>query len=395
MRSTTRYSPFCVMKKDILTLKKELLSEVRRVVIKVGSSVLTAGGDDLYQGIFKKIAKSISSLKERGYDIVVVSSGAVAAGRKSLTCVDKPANIPQKQASAAIGQVRLMRHYEECFNAYQQKTAQVLLTHDALSDRKKFLNARNTLFTLLQCGIIPIINENDSVVVDEIKFGDNDILSALVTNLVDADLLLVLTDRDGLFVLDPQHHKNASLIKVVQEITPKIEELAKGTTSRLGTGGMLTKIDAAKKASLYGIPTIVVNGNTDDIIGKVFTGEEVGTFFLPRKTRLSSRKHWIAFNRHAKGTLIVDDGAKKAIVERGKSLLSSGLVDVKGFFDFGDAVICVDTHGLEFARGLVNYKEEEVMKLKGRHSRDIEKVLGYKYYDEIIHRDDLVVLEAT
>jgi glutamate 5-kinase len=383
------------MKKDILTLKKELLGEVRRVVIKVGSSVLTAGGDDLHRGVFRKLAKSISSLKEGGYDIIIVSSGAIAAGRKSLTCVDKPANIPQKQASAAIGQVRLMRNYEECFNTYQQKTAQVLLTHDALSDRQKFLNARNTLFTLLQCGIIPIINENDSVVVDEIKFGDNDILSALVTNLVDADLLLVLTDRDGLLARDPQHHKNASLIKVVEEITPKIEELAKSTTSKLGTGGMLSKIDAAKKASLYGIPTIVVNGNTGDIIEKVFTGEEVGTFFLPGETRLSSRKHWIAFNLQAKGTLIVDDGAKKAIVEGGKSLLSSGLVDVKGFFEFGDAVKCVDTHGLEFARGLVNYKAAEVMKLKGIHSRDIEKVLGYKYYDEIIHRDDLVVFETT
>ena len=383
------------MKKDILAIRKALLGEVRRVVIKVGSNVLTAGGDDLHRGVFRKLAKNIASLKGRGYDIVIVSSGAVAAGRKSLTAVDKPANIPQKQASAAIGQVRLMRNYEECFNKYRQKTAQVLLTHDALSDRQKFLNARNTLFTLLQCGIIPIINENDSVVVDEIKFGDNDILSALVTNLVDADLLLILTDRDGLFAQDPRHHTNASLIKVVEEITPHIEALAKGTTGKRGTGGMLSKIDAAKKASLYGIPTIVVNGNTDDIIGKVFTAEEVGTFFLPRKTRLSSRKHWIAFNRQAKGTLIVDDGAKKAIVERGKSLLSSGLVDVEGLFDFGDAVKCVDTQGLEFARGLVNYKAEEVMKLKGRHSRDIEKVLGYKYYDEIIHRDDLVVLEVN
>lgn len=383
------------MKKDILTLRKELLGDVKRVVIKVGSNVLTAGGDDLHRGVFRKMAKSISSLKERGYDLVMVSSGAVAAGRKSLTCVDKPANIPQKQAAAAIGQVRLMRNYEECFNKYRQKTAQVLLTHDALSDRQKFLNARNTLFTLLQCGIIPIINENDSVVVDEIKFGDNDILSALVTNLVDADLLLILTDRDGLFAQDPQHHTNASLIKVVEEITPNIEALAKGTTSRRGTGGMVSKIDAARKASLYGIPTIVVNGTTEDIIGKVFAGEEVGTFFLPRKTRLSSRKHWIAFNRQAKGTLVVDDGAKKAIVEGGKSLLSSGLVDVKGLFDFGDAVMCVDMNGCEFARGLVNYTAEEVMKLKGLHSREIEKVLGYKYYDEIIHRDDLVVFEAT
>ena len=380
------------MKKDILLLRKKLLGEVRRLVVKIGSSVLTAGGDDLHRGIFKKIAKNISALKKKGYAVVIVSSGAVAAGRKSLTCVDKPANIPQKQASAAIGQVRLMQHYEECFTVYQHKTAQVLLTHDALSDRHKFLNARNTLFTLLQCGIIPVINENDSVVVDEIKFGDNDILSALVTNLVDADLLLVLTDRDGLFAQDPRHHENASLIKVVEQITPEIKELARGSTGRLGTGGMLSKIDAAKKASLFGIPTIVVNGHTDDIIEKVFTGEDVGTFFMPRKTRLSSRKHWIAFNRQAKGTLIVDDGAKKAIVERGKSLLSSGLVDVEGIFDFGDAVKCVDTHGLEFARGLVNYDSGELRKIMGRQSSQIEAVLGYQYGDEVIHRDNLVLL---
>lgn len=383
------------MKQDMLALRQKLLGDVRRVVIKVGSSVLTAGGDDLHRGVFRKLAKSISSLKDGGYDVVIVSSGAIAGGRKSLACVDKPVSIPQKQASAAIGQVRLMRNYEECFNKYRQKTAQVLLTHDELSDRQKFLNARNTLFTLLQCDIIPIINENDSVVVDEIKFGDNDILSALVTNLVDADLLLILTDRDGLLAEDPRKHKDAPLIRVVEEITPEIAELAKGTRGTLGTGGMLSKIDAAKKASLHGIPTIVVNGTKDGIIGQVFSGEDVGTFFLPRSTKLSSRKHWIAFNLQARGTLIVDDGAKKAIVEGGKSLLSSGLVDVKGSFDFGDAVRCVDTRGLEFARGLVNYGADEARKLKGLHSRSIEKVLGYKYYDEIIHRNDLVVLEAT
>lgn len=377
-----------------MNLREEILSRVRRVVIKVGSSVLTAGGDDLKEEVFRDLAKSISILKEDGREIVIVSSGAIAAGRKKLACFDKPRSIPQKQASAAIGQARLMWNYESCFNKYKQTTAQVLLTRDDLSDRQKFLNARNTLFALFQCGVIPVINENDSVVVDEIKFGDNDMLSALVTNLVDAELLLILTDRDGLFEKDPQRYKNATLIKLVEEINSEIEELAKGSTGKLGTGGMVSKVNAVKKASIFGIPAIIVNGKVKGIITKVFKSEDVGTLFLPGKSKLSSRKHWIAYNLKPKGTIMVDEGARKAIVERGKSLLSSGLVEVKGKFNFGDAVKCVDTEGLEFARGLVNYKTEDVIKLKGVHSREIEKILGYKYYDEIIHRDDLVVLEG-
>jgi glutamate 5-kinase len=286
-----------------------------------------------------------------------------------------------------------MAQYESSFRRYHQQIAQVLLTSDDLSDRKKFLNARNTLFTLLHCGIIPIINENDSVVVDEIRFGDNDVLSALVTNLIDADLLLILTDREGLFEKDPEHYKNARLIKLVEEVGCRIKECAQGAASKLGTGGMQSKVNAAQKASLFGIPTIIVKGSTRKIISKVFAGEDVGTLFLPRTSVLSSRKHWIAFNLKPKGALVVDDGARRAIVEKGKSLLSSGLLSVTGSFTFGDAVSCLDRNGFEFARGLVNYTAEEVIKLKGLHSRDFEKVLGYKDYDEIIHRDDLVVLE--
>jgi glutamate 5-kinase len=210
---------------------------------------------------------------------------------------------------------------------------------------------------------------------------------------VDADLLLILTDRDGLFEKDPEHHEHAALIKLVEKINSEIEELAKGSTGKLGTGGMLSKVNAAKKTSIFGIPTIIVNGRVKGIITKVFKGEDVGTLFLPQKSKLSSRKHWIAFNLKPKGVLTVDDGAKKAIVESGKSLLFSGLVEATGNFDFGDAVKCVDIEGFEFARGLVNYKTEDVMKLRGVHSRDIEKILGYKYYDEIIHRDDLVLIE--
>ena len=379
---------------DIIEYRKDILSRVKRVVIKIGSSVLTSGGEELDPDVFRDLARSIAGLKEDGYEVVIVSSGAIAAGRKNLGCVDKPRSIPQKQAAAAIGQARLMWNYEECFNKHNQKTAQVLLAHDDLSDRRRFLNARNTLFTLFQCGIIPVFNENDSVVVDEIKFGDNDILSALVTNLVDAELLLILTDRDGLFEKDPKRHKNAQLIKVVKKINSDIEKLAKGTTSKVGTGGMASKVDAAKKACIFGIPTVIVNGKTKGIITEVFKGKETGTLFMPEKSKLSSRKHWIAFNLKPKGTLVVDEGAKRAVIEGGKSLLPSGLVEVKGYFNFGDAVKCVDTDGLEFARGLVNYKSEEVVRLQGVHSREIEKIVGYKYYDEIIHRDDLVVLES-
>ena len=374
-------------------MKQDILNTIKRVVIKVGSSVLTGGTDDLNGGVFSNIASCIARLRKSGREVVLVSSGAIAAGKKSLHCVERPTSIPQKQASAAIGQVRLMAKYESCFRKHGQQIAQVLLTSDDLSNRRKFLNARNTLFTLLQCGIIPIINENDSVVVDEIKFGDNDILSALVTNLVDADLLLILTDQDGLYERDPQREKDARLIKLVEKVGSALYDSAHGGTSRLGTGGMRSKVDAAKKASLFGIPTIIVNGLTRRIISRVFAGEDVGTRFLPRKTVLSSRKYWIAFNLKPKGILVVDDGAKRAIVEKGKSLLSSGLISVSGSFNFGDAVSCRDRSGIEFARGLVKYRSEEVSKLKGLHTRDIEKALGYKDYDEIIHRDDLVVLE--
>lgn len=381
------------MRPDGPELRKDLLSRAKRIVIKVGSSVLTGGTDLLQRRVFNNMASGITRLLKGGREVVLVSSGAIAAGKASLHCVERPTSIPEKQASAAIGQVRLMAQYESCFRRYQQQIAQVLLTSDDLSDRKKFLNARNTLFTLLHCGIIPIINENDSVVVDEIRFGDNDVLSALVTNLIDADLLLILTDREGLYEKDPEEYRDARLIKLVEEVGSRIKECARGAASRLGTGGMQSKVNAAQKASLFGIPTIIVNGTKSRIISRVFAGEDAGTLFLPRRSSLSSRKHWIAFNLRTKGSLVVDDGARRAIVEKGKSLLASGLLSVAGSFAFGDAVSCVDKNGVEFARGLVNYTAGEADKIKGLQSSGIERVLGYKDYDEVIHRDDLVVLE--
>ena len=304
----------------------------------------------------------------------------------------RPQAITQKQATAAVGQTRLMNIYENYFSRYQQMVAQVLLTHDDLSHRRRFLNARNTLLTLLELGIIPIINENDTVVVDEIKVGDNDNLSALITNLIGADLLIILTDIDGLCDSDPRVNPNARCIFLVEDIDVDIAGIVGETKSEMSVGGMISKIQAARKASRFGIPTVVARGTKDGILHQILKGKEIGTLILPKGEALSSRKHWIAFNPKPKGDLIVDEGAKKAIVQKGKSLLSSGVVKIKGPFDRGDLVTCLGPRGKEFARGLVNYSASELEKIKGLRSDQIETTLGYKYSDEVIHRDDLVVL---
>jgi glutamate 5-kinase len=270
--------------------------------------------------------------------------------------------------------------------------AQVLLTHDDLSHRRRFLNARNTLLTLLGLGIIPIINENDTVAVDEIKFGDNDNLSALITNLIGADLLVILTDIDGLCDSDPRVNPNARCIFLVEDIDRNINGIVGQTKNEMSVGGMISKIEAARKASRFGIPTVVARGTKDGILHQILKGKEIGTLILPKGEALSSRKHWIAFNPRPRGDLFVDEGAKKAVVQRGKSLLPSGVVRIKGSFDRGDLVTCVGPRGKEFARGLVNYSASELEKIKGLRSVQIETALGYKYSDEVIHRDDLVVL---
>jgi glutamate 5-kinase len=270
--------------------------------------------------------------------------------------------------------------------------AQVLLTHDDLSHRHRFLNARNTLLTLLELGIIPIINENDTVVVDEIKFGDNDNLSALITNLVGADLLIILTDIEGLCDADPRVNPNARCIPLVEDIDVDMKGITGGTKSEMSVGGMMSKIQAAQKASRFGIPTVVARGTRDGILHQILKGKEIGTLILSKGEALSSRKHWIAFNPKPKGDVIVDDGAKKAIVQKGKSLLPSGVIKVRGAFDRGDLVTCLGPRGKEFARGLVNYSAMELERIKGLRSDRIEPTLGYKYSDEVIHRDDLVVL---
>ncbi|MGB9628338.1 MAG: glutamate 5-kinase [Thermodesulfobacteriota bacterium] len=374
-------------------MRKERLGKVRRIVIKVGSSILASLDKGLNHEVFSHLTKEISELKRQGYEIVLVSSGAIAAGMEKLGYKVRPQSITQKQATAAVGQTRLMNIYETYFSKHQQMVAQILLTHEDLSHRKRFINARNTLLTLLQLGIIPIINENDTVVVDEIKFGDNDHLSALITNLIEADLLVILTNMDGIYESDPRRHPEARPIPLIEDIdSNRIKEISSKASSPMSVGGMMSKIQAAQKASRFGVPTLVACGTSRGILHQILKGKEVGTLILPKGSPLSSRKYWIAFTLKPKGEIIVDDGAKKAIVQMGKSLLPSGIVKVRGSFDRGDSVSCLGLKGKEFARGLVNYSQSELEMIKGLQTDQIEKVLGYKYLDEVIHRDDLVVI---
>ena len=373
-------------------IRKEMLKKVRRIVVKVGSSILASREMGLHRAIFSQLAKEISDLKSQGYEIILVSSGAIAAGMEKLGFQNRPQTITQKQAAAAVGQTRLMNIYENYFSRHQQTVAQVLLTHDDLSHRKRFMNARNTLQALLKLGIIPIINENDTVAVDEIKVGDNDNLSALITNLIEADLLIILTDIDGLCDADPRYNPQARCIPLIEDIDMGMEGAVGGTGGEWRVGGMVTKVEAARKVSRFGSPTIIARGTKKGILHQILAGKEIGTLILPKEEALSSRKGWIAFHLKPKGEVMVDEGAKKAICQRGKSLLPSGIVKVTGTFDRGDAVACVGPRGKEFARGIVNYTISELEKIKGLRSNQIEKVLGFKYSDEAIHRDDLVVL---
>jgi glutamate 5-kinase len=373
-------------------MRKELLKTVKRVVIKIGSRVLTNADGALDMAVFGRICLEIAALRRQGLQVVVVSSGAIAAGRSELGLTDKPRTIPHKQAAAAVGQTRLMQAYENSLAPHGLKTAQVLLTSEDLGSRQRFLNARATLDALLGFGIIPIINENDTVVVDEIKFGDNDNLSALVTNVAEAHLLLILTDIEGFYSADPNSHPDATLIPLVRNITREVERAAGGSASTVGTGGMATKIAAAKKAGKNGVATIMVSGKRDGIIVAALAGDDVGTLFLPSDTGLNRRKHWIAYTLKPSGRIVVDDGARTALLKKGKSLLPSGMVRVEGRFERGACVKLCGADGVEFARGLSDYSSGESSRLIGCKSAEIETILGYHYGDVIIHRDNLVLL---
>lgn len=373
-------------------MRKELLKKVKRVVIKIGSRVLTDTDNGLNGETIGRLSAEIASVIRGGREVIIVSSGAVAAGRKELGLTDRPRTIPQKQAAAAVGQSRLMHAYEKAFALYGLKVAQILLTHDDLSDRQRFLNARATLDTLLGYGIIPIINENDTVAVEEIKFGDNDNLSALVCTVTEAHLLLILTDIDGFYSADPRTDRTASLIPLVKTITKDVEAAAGGSGSTVGTGGMATKIAAAKKVGKSGVTTIMANGTTPATIPKVLAGEEVGTLFLPAGENLNRRKHWIAYTLRPAGKIVVDEGARDVLFQHGRSLLPSGVIRVEGKFERGSSVRICGPEGSEFARGITDYSSQEIEKILGHKSAEIEQILGYRYGDEIVHRDNLVVL---
>jgi glutamate 5-kinase len=374
------------------TSRKDLLSSVKRVVVKVGSGVLTAK-NGLNMAVIDDLATDICALRKKKIQIILVSSGAIASGLRKIGLSKRPQSVSQQQAVAAVGQSSLMMAYEEAFGRHGQKVAQILTTRDDLTHRRRYLNARNTLFTLLSWKIVPIINENDTVVVDEIKFGDNDNLSAMVTNLTESDLLINLTNIDGLFDKDPRTHRDANLIRIVEKVDRKVTKLASSIPGFLGRGGMASKIRAAEKVALAGIPTIIANGLKSRILKQIFLGKEEGTLFLPRQVTLCSRKHWIAFTKSPRGELVIDGGAEMAIVERGKSLLPSGIKEVRGRFSLGNSVLLRSETGKEVAVGMVNYHSSDINKIMGVKTTEIELKLGFKNDDEVIHRDNLVLAD--
>ncbi len=375
-----------------LALRRRYLERVKRVVVKVGSAVLTTR-EGLDFTVLDNLARQIARLMDSGRQVILVSSGAVAAGRRKLGLSDRALTLREKQAAAAAGQSSLMRAYEKIFEQLGRKVAQLLLTHDALSHRDRYLNARNTLFTLLDWGVVPIINENDTVSVEELRFGDNDTLGALVTNLTEADLLICLTDVAGLYSANPSEDPEAKLLSTVARIDATVQAMVGGITSKVGTGGMGTKIKAAKMVAARGGCCVIGPGREPEILTRLFAGEAVGTFFLPQAEKLASRKHWIAYTLRPQGYLRLDAGACRALAEGGKSLLPSGIVEVQGKFGIGAPVHCLNPAGEAIAAGLVNYSAADLDRIKGVKSCHIEQVLGRaKDFDEVIHRDNLVLL---
>ncbi len=382
---------FQVSREQGLAARRRHLAGVRRLVVKVGSAVLT-GADGIDLAVVEGLVDDICALRDQGLEVIFVSSGAVAAGRKRLGLGERPLSMREKQAAAAFGQSHLMRIYEEAFSRRRRKVAQVLLTHDDLADRDRYLNIRNTLFTMLQWDLVPIINENDTVSVKELRFGDNDTLAALTANLIEADLFVCLTDVDGLYTGNPAADPEAELVTTVAEVNAEVEAMAGHVCGALGTGGMRSKIMAARMVAALGGSSFIGPGREPNILGRLFAGEAVGTFFLPQEEHLHSRKHWIAYTLRPKGFLDLDEGACRAVLERGKSLLPSGITGVRGDFDIGDPVHCVAPNGEAVAAGLVNYSAAQVRRIAGVQSGDIEGILGFVDSEEVIHRDNLVVL---
>jgi glutamate 5-kinase len=366
------------------------LSGVRRLVVKVGSGLVSSSSGADAERI-ATLAEEIASVRP-GREVALVTSGAIATGMARLGLAERPRSIPEKQAAAAVGQAALMWQYERAFEVHRLPVGQVLLTAQDIADRTRYLNARNTLMTLLRLGVVPIVNENDTVAVDEIKVGDNDTLSALVASLVDADLLVLLTDVDGLYTDDPRLNAAARKLDTVEAVTDDIARLVWDRAGRVSVGGMATKLAAAQKAAAAGIPMIIARGGEPGVLRRLLAGELLGTYFAAKADPLTARKRWIAFAVPPQGRLTVDDGALRALTRQGRSLLPSGVVEVEGDFVAGEVVAVVGAgDGKEVGRGLVNFDAAELRKILGANTRDIETRLGYKSADEVIHRDNLVI----
>lgn len=372
---------------------REALKKAKRIVIKVGTSTITYANGKRNFSQIDRLAREISDLQNQGKEMILVTSGAVAVGVDRMGLPGKPKTIPGKQAAAAVGQGVLMHTYEKFFADYGQIVAQVLITKTEAIDRHRYTNTRNTFMELMRQRVIPIVNENDVVALDELKIGDNDNMSALVAGIVDADLVIILSDVDGLYTANPQTHPDAVIVSEVAEITPEIEASAGGVGSARGTGGMATKIQAAKAATSSGIHLVIASGTEKYAITRVLQGEELGTLFVSRENRLQFRKRWLAFGAKIAGSIVVDDGCAKAIRKAGGcSILPAGVFAVQGEFLPGSTVSVIDKDAHELARGLVHYSSAELEQIKGCNSGEIANILGHKNFDEVIHRDDLVIL---
>ncbi|MCK5417513.1 MAG: glutamate 5-kinase [Desulfobacterales bacterium] len=370
--------------------RKPGFDRVKRMVVKIGSNVLTEN-NGLNLTAIRSITRQICRLIDAGLEVILVSSGAMASGVKKVGLTKRPDELPQRQAVAAVGQAGLIMEYEKAFSRYHKKAAQILLTSEDLSNRKRYLNARNTLYTLLSWQVVPIINENDTVSVEEIELGDNDNLAAMITLLMDADILINLTDIEGLYNKDPRTYHDAELIPIVAAITKSTEKYATEIPGALGTGGMISKIRAARKVNSAGVPMVIARGDKPNILLKLFSGKAHGTFFVPKKEKLASRKCWIAFSLKPHGALKIDDGAVNAILKNGKSLLPSGIVAVEKDFSIGAPVAFKNQKNEILGIGLANYSAADIRKIMGLKSKQIKAVLGHKVYDEVIHRDNLAI----
>jgi glutamate 5-kinase len=363
----------------------------KRIVIKVGTSTITDASGSVDKEYIALLAAQIAGLRAKGAEVLLVSSGAIRAGMDRMGMTERPSTIPEKQAAAAVGQGILMQIYLEAFEKHKTPAAQVLLTREDFGDRRRYLNARNTMLALFRHGVVPIVNENDTVAIDEIRVGDNDNLAALVASNLEADLLILLSDVPGLYNADPSEHPDAGIIPTVAKIDSRIRTIAGGAGSSSGTGGMRTKIEAAVVAMNSGVTMVIADGRRPGVIADVVAEKGIGTTFVAKEECLCSRKRWIAFGAAPRGSITVNDGAKRMIREKGKSLLAAGITEVSGKFSRGDIVKILDAGGNQFARGFVNYNAGEIDLLKGKHSSDFEQVLGHSDFDEIVHRDNMVL----